>query len=410
MKIQIVTNLFHPDELAGASLFTDLARYLRDRGNEVRVTTTFSYYPGWKIRPKDRGVRRRDETFEGIPLRRLRMYVPERPTNLRRIFSDLSFFWSLVAHAAFAGWRPDVILTASPMLSQCLAQRFLYFGKKIPRLIVVQDFVVDAALELKILNVPGIAGFLFWIERWAFESAGTLVTISGKMLEKLRSKVGAEKRTLLLPNWIHQSIDTEIQRQQNRWPEVRERATLLYCGNVGVKQGLADFVKDFTHVTTEWLLKVHGGGAEAATLRAQVAGISSIHVGGVLEECDYVAELRLATACLVTQKPGVGANFLPSKLLPALATGTPVLAVCEKSSPLGAEVIAGGFGEVIEPGDSAGLETVLKSWNANPALLEEMSRRAFASSKSYAREKILAEYAAELEKLARDNHVAPCVP
>ena len=44
-------------------------------------------------------------------------------------------------------------------------------------------FVVDAALELKILNVPGFAHLLFRIERWAFESAGTLVTISGKMIE-----------------------------------------------------------------------------------------------------------------------------------------------------------------------------------------------------------------------------------
>ncbi len=406
MKIQIITNLFYPDELAGAALFTDLALYFKERGDDVRVTTTFSYYPRWKLKPEDAGVHLRDEMFSGIPVRRVRMYVPQNPTSLRRILSDLSFFWSLVTKASARDWRPDVVLTASPMLSQCLAQRFLYFGKKIPRLIVVQDFVVDAALELKILNVPGFAGFLFWIERWAFESAGTLVTISRKMMEKLRSKVGSEKRTVLLPNWIHGSLHAEILRQQKQPPEPRQGALLLYSGNVGVKQGLVDFVKDFIPLDCGWLLKIHGGGAEAAALRAQVDGVPSIEVGGVLGEVDYVSGLRRTTACLVTQRPGVGANFLPSKLLPALATGTPVLAVCEKSSPLGEEVIAGGFGEVVEPGDSARLAEVLKNWAANPALLAEMSRRAFIRAELYSREKILAEYARELEKLTQKNQAA----
>lgn len=43
------------------------------------------------------------------------------------------------------------------------------------------------------------------------------------------------------------------------------------------------------------------------------------------------------------------ANFLPSKLLPALATGTLLLAVCDFKSPLDKEVLDGGFGGVIAP-------------------------------------------------------------
>jgi len=410
LKIQLITNLFHPDELAGASLYTDMALYFKERRDDVRVTTTFSYYPGWKVSAGDSGASLRDEIFEGIPVRRLRMYVPKRPTSLRRILSDLSFFWSLVGKASEPDWQPDVIITASPMLSQCLAQRFLYPGKKIPRLIVVQDFVVDAALELKILNVPGFAGILFRIERWAFESAETLVTISPRMLEKLRSKVGKDKRTLLLPNWIHESLFVEIRHQQAGLHGPRAGATLLYSGNVGAKQGLGDFVKDFNCMDAGWLLNIHGGGAEAATLRAQVEGMPSVKVGGVLGETEYVAALRRATACLITQKPGVGANFLPSKLLPALATGTPVLAVCEHSSPLGIEVITGGFGEVVKPGDMKGLSEILRNWIANPALLAEMSRKSFDRSRLYTREKILAEYRGELEKLTGKTQEASEVP
>lgn len=157
MKVHLITNLFHPDELAGAALYTDMARFLRDRGHEVRVTGTFSYYPAWKLKPEDEGVDLREETFEDIPLRRLGMYVPQRASGLRRLLSDASFLWALARNANFPGWTPDVVISACPMLSQCVAQRFLYVGKQVPRLLIVQDFVVDAALELNMLKVPGLS-------------------------------------------------------------------------------------------------------------------------------------------------------------------------------------------------------------------------------------------------------------
>ena len=56
MRVQIVSNLFSPDELAGASLYTDLAQYLAIKGHDVRVTATFSYYPAWKLSEEDRGT------------------------------------------------------------------------------------------------------------------------------------------------------------------------------------------------------------------------------------------------------------------------------------------------------------------------------------------------------------------
>lgn len=416
VRIHLITNLFQPDELAGAALYTDLAEYLKARGHDVRVTTTFSYYPAWKLRPEDKGIKVRDETFRGIPVRRVWMYVPERPGGLRRVASDLTFFWSLFRRATFEGWTPDVVLTASPMFSQCLAQRFLYLGKKIPRVIVVQDFVVDAALELGMLNAPGIASVLPWLERWSFASADTLITISQAMMEKLRKKMGGARRTVLLPNWIHRSLQCALDRESAGAENggghtapgdapARRRDLLFYSGNLGVKQGLPDFVRSFRHCRAGyWRLKIHGGGAEAAALRNEVNGADAIEIGGVLAEADYVRELRSATACLITQKSGIGANFLPSKLLPALASGTPVLAVCDEDTPLGAEVRKGRFGEVAR--DEAALAETLRRWSAQPALLAEMSRNALEYGRRYHRDVILARYEEELALAASRNTAA----
>lgn len=401
MKIQIVSNLFSPDELAGASLFTDLALYLRDAGHDVRVTTTFSYYPAWRLSPEDEGIRVRDETFHGIPVRRISMHVPRRPTGKGRMLSDLSFFWSLLRHGRFRGWRPDVVLSALPMLSQCLAQRFLYRFQSVPRLIIVQDFVVEAALELGILKIPGASGLLHGIQRWALRSAETIATISPVMLEKLRSQVGPDRRLLFIPNWIHQSLQSEIDKQQASAPP-RQSLRLFYAGNLGVKQGLPDFLSQFRSAQISdigWKLDIFGGGGEVSKIRDAAADISGVSLGGVLDESSYVVGLLSTSACLVTQRPGIGANFLPSKLLPALATATPVLAVCDMSSPLAAEVIAGGFGEVVDPCNPDALKECLTRWSKHPEILQQMSENARQRAAKYHREAVLPQYEAELRHL-----------
>jgi colanic acid biosynthesis glycosyl transferase WcaI len=401
MRIHLISNLFAPDELAGAALYTDLALYLRERGHDVRVTTTFAYYPAWKLRPDDVGVSVREETFEGIPVRRVAMYVPERPTGKTRLVSDLSFLVSLLRRGRFAGWQPDIVLTAIPMLSQSLAQRFLYWGRTVPRLIVVQDFVVEAALELGILRLPGLAGLLRGIQRWALRSAQTLVTISPQMLTKLEGVVGPDRRTLFLPNWIHGSLQRLIDRQpRERLPRAPQR--LFYAGNLGVKQGLPDFLETFRAARVAeagWNLAIHGGGAERTRLAEAVTRIPGCNLGEVLEEDRYLDALLGCTACLVTQRPGVGANFLPSKLLPALATGTPVLAVCDRQSPLAEEVLAGGFGAVVSPDDSAALKQVLTEWQATPEKVAELGHKAAVRAHRYRRETILSQYEQELVRL-----------
>jgi len=288
------------------------------------------------------------------------------------------------------------------MLSQCLAQRFLYFGRRIPRFIVVQDFAVEAALELGILKLPGAGRFLHGIQRWALRSAKTLTTISPLMLAKLDRVVGSDRRTIFIPNWIHGSLQAEIDRQEAQ-PEERSQFRLFYSGNLGIKQGLPDFLEQLANAggsDWDWQLRIHGGGAERERLEGIVSNMPWCQLRPILEEPEYIKELRTTTACLITQRSGVGANFLPSKLLPALATGTPVLAVCDPSSPLGQEVRLGNFGEVVAPGDSPALRAILQSWRRDPSLLMKMSVKAKERALRYGRARILKQYETELQALA----------
>lgn len=400
MRIHLISNLFSPDELAGASLYTDLAYYLRDAGHDVRVTTTFSYYPAWRLRDEDKGVSFRDDVVGGIPVRRVAMFVPEKPTGAGRMRSDLSFFMALFRFGKFPGWHPDVVITALPMLSQCLVQRFQHKFRNVPRLIIVQDFAVEAALELGILRVPGAAGFLRGVQRWALRSASTITTISPLMLTKLRLEIGEDRRTLMVPNWIHKSLQDEI-NSQNQSPPARVPSTLFYSGNLGVKQGLPDFLRQFADssgVDAGWDIEICGGGAEKDRLVQMLGSQRGITLGSVLDEPAYVSKLLTSTACLITQRPGIGANFLPSKLLPALATATPVIAVCDRTSPLANEVIEGRFGVVVPPGSPEALSENLQMLRS-PSILAEFSVNAKARAAIYHRENVLKIFDNELRSL-----------
>jgi len=221
------------------------------------------------------------------------------------------------------------------------------------------------------------------------------------MLERLERNVGKDRPISVIPDWIHKDLQTEIDRQMPRAP-ARTPGLLFYSGNLGVKQGLPGFIDQFHAASgTElgWSLRINGGGAEKNLLESAVATKFGTRIGPVQEEEGYVRSLLEAAAYLVTQRPGVGANFLPSKLLPALATGTPVLAVCDFKSPLGKEVLDGGFGEVVAPGDAATLKAVLQKWKHEPGSLVEMSQAARKWAKRYERKSVLGLYEAEFVKL-----------
>ena len=409
LRITIVSHIFYPDELGGAALMTDLAKFLKEAGHEVNVVSTFPYYPRWKLAPEDMDLWLRDDVVGGIPMRRVRMYVPDKASTVKRLLSDISFLFSLT----FLGrkcWRhADVMVTTCPMFGQTLAMRFATPFRHVPKLVIVQDFVVDAALELGMIRIGWLGAILKALERWAFRSCGTLTTISEEMLTKLNQIVGPGRRTLLVPNWIHGSLaDAILRRKQNAG--ARPIGQLFYSGNVGRKQGLPEFLKMFEGNESDWTLKINGTGAEFDDLKTACATMPRVQLQGLQDEDKYIDSLLGCSACLVTQKPGVGANFLPSKILPALATGTPILAVCEVHSPLGREVIESDCGVVVPPGDTALLASTLRTWSEFPELLARFSKNAFARATRFKRSHVLTQYLNEIFRLAQQSQGIGCTP
>jgi colanic acid biosynthesis glycosyl transferase WcaI len=392
VKIHLISYLFAPDSLGGAALYTDLARFLAERGHEVRITTTFSFYPQYRYVEADRKQGRRDELFEGMPLRRIAMRLPENYRGWRRLIPEFSFWAALRRLGRFENWRPDVVVTGCPMMAQPLAAGGLY-GGTVPLVVVVQDLMTEAAAKLGIIRQRGLLALLRAGERRALRRGSALVTISEDMKQRLTELTARDAQ--VIPNWVHGSLATALARGRADGV-TRGPATLFYSGNLGVKQGLPDFLPLFFHHAEGWSLRVQGEGPEAAAMRTAHARSPRFQLGPLLEEGAYAQALQEAAVCLITQRAGAGQSFLPSKLLPALAAGTPVLAVCDPESPLGREVAAHGFGAVVRPGDGETLGRVLQRWRAEDGERARLRARAEARARDFSRETILPRYEALL--------------
>lgn len=404
MKVLQVTHLFAPDQLAGASLYTDLAKFFGERGHEVRVVASFPYYPALKLAESDRGVLLRKEMVEGARVRRIGTWLPQPHRGWRRLAPEGVYLATLTLAGMPGDWSPDVILTACPMLAQAAWQYWSVPHRAVPKILVVQDSMAHAATELGIIKNRWVGEGLHLFERWAFQPFDLHSTISPGMRERVREISGGRIPCVVTPNWIHSSLERLIGKRRagltGEMGKRSQRGGLFYSGNFGVKQGLPQFLELMTEARGPWKMAVHGGGAEADALKqAASARTDWLKVGGLLDETDYVDRLLSVGACVVTQMPGVGANFLPSKLLPALAAGAPVLALCERGSPLGVEVDAGQFGVVVEPGDRDGLRRVLARWAYDDEELNALGERSLSRAAHYGRDVICGRYESLLNSM-----------
>ena len=91
MHLLIVGLNFAP-ELTGIGKYTgEMAAWFAARGHKVSVINTRLYYPEWKRPPGFAAWTWRSETWQGCQVVRCPLYVPQRPTGLRRILHLSSF-------------------------------------------------------------------------------------------------------------------------------------------------------------------------------------------------------------------------------------------------------------------------------------------------------------------------------
>jgi colanic acid biosynthesis glycosyl transferase WcaI len=354
----LVLGINYPPEKIGIAVYTgDLAQAFVRAGHQLRVVTAKPYYPDWHVPDRYKGSWWKREQEHGVRLLRCPLYVPRKPSGIRRLLHHVSFMLSSFTPMAWQGltWRPDVVLCIAPSLAAApvgwMAARL---GGSVAWL-HVQDFEVEAAVVTGLLPEDSrIVRLAQAIEQRIMRAFDHVSSISIEMCRKLVQLGVSQSRVHEIRNWANLA---EILPQPDGTSSFRQTWGIntphvaLYSGNIANKQGIEIVVaaaKRLAH-RDDLTFVICGDGPNKPVLEQEAAGTPNIVIANLQPKERLSDLLALATIHLLPQKGDAADLVLPSKLTNILASGRPVIATAAIDTGLAREVE--GCGLVTPPED-----------------------------------------------------------
>jgi colanic acid biosynthesis glycosyl transferase WcaI len=421
-------------ELTGIGKYTgEMADWLEAQGHEVRVVTAPPYYPQWYVSEgfenwwsKEQAPELKNQTLNihselkvsngSLVVYRCPIWVPINPTGLKRLLHLASFALSsfpIMLRQVF--WRPDVVWVVQPPLF-CAPQAWLVAklsGAK--SWIHIQDYEVDAAFQLGLLN----GAFLHWIvangERWLMRHFDRVSTISHRMLEMAVAKGVTSDRVVLFPNWVdfnviipsplcieNTEVQTHIRDYRSELDIPKNTIVALYSGNMGNKQGLeilsqvATLLREDPNIVFVYC----GLGAGRDELVMQCVNFPNVKFLDLQPLAHLSDLLCMADIHLLPQRADAADLVMPSKLTGMLASGRPVVTTAHKGTELANLVKDCGL--VVPPEQSQAFAEAIMKLASDADLRETLGSAGRAYAESYLdKNTILRRFEAELNQLTQ---------
>lgn len=406
MRILVISLNYAPEFIGIAPYSTGMVEALTAAGHQVEVISGKPYYPQWRVLDGYRGFGYRRSVEGGARITRCPIYVPARPSGVRRIAHHASFVAAAAAPALTAArrLRPDIVLTVAPsLLCAPLARRVAQVAGGRSWL-HVQDFEVEAAIATGLLSPSSpVARAAIGFQTGAIADFDAYSSISPQMCDKLIALGAPPKRVYEFRNFSDLDAIRPLAGPSPYRAEWGIAATkvALYSGNIARKQGIAIIidVAERLRDRSDIAFVICGDGPYRAELAQAAAHLPSVHFRPLQPFERLTDLLGLATVHLLPQLAGAADLVLPSKLTNMLASGRPVVATADTGTGLANEVE--GCGIVVPPGDAAAMAEAIRVLADDPARAAatgDAARR--RAEERWSREAILAGFRRRLAEVA----------
>jgi colanic acid biosynthesis glycosyl transferase WcaI len=340
MKI-LIYGINYAPELTGVGKYTaEMAVLLASRGHEVRVVCAPPYYPEWRIGEGYVSWRYQHETRDGVAIWRAPLWVPTRPSGLKRMLHLATFAATslplLVRHVL---WRPHAVMLIAPTLMCAPGSLMLARITRARAWLHIQDYEVDAAFDLGLLKSSFAARTARWVESALLRRFDAVSSITRQMSARATTKGVDASRVVCLPNWVDVSTIFPLARPS----EFRrllgipaEQKVILYSGNMGAKQGIETLADAAVALAarTDLTFVFCGSGAAKESLVERCSGLTNC-VFLPLQPVDRLNELlNLADIHVLPQRGDAADLVMPSKLTGMFASGRATVAMARRGTAL----------------------------------------------------------------------------
>lgn len=403
MKILIYSANYAPEPTGIGKYSGEMAEWLAAQGHDVRVVAAPPYYPNWKVAEGYQWPPYQRETLHGVDVWRAPLWVPSKPGGIKRVLHLLSFaVTSAPVMLRQVFWNPDVVLTVAPAMAcaptgwltarLCGATAWLH----------VQDFEVDVAFQMNLLQGRRLRAAALWFERHLLRRFDKVSSISTKMVDKLRQK-GVDAHAIeLFANWVDTAGVKPIQGVSSYRAELgieADQVVALFSGTWGSKQNLLaipEAARMLAH-RQDLVFVICGDGVMRPQLEAACAGLPNVRLMPLQPKERLSDLLGMADIHLLTQSAEAEDLVLPSKLTGMLSSGRPVIATCHEGTELGH--VVGHCGVVAKPGCTVALADAVVALADDPARRQELGTYARGyAEQSFAKEQILSRWMAQVDR------------
>jgi len=412
MKI-LITGINFAPELTGIGKYSgEMAQWLAAKGHQVKIVTAPPYYPEWKVSKGYSAWQYSHELSEGVSVWRCPLWVPPKPSGLKRLLHLLSFALSSApVMLAQIFWRPDVVIAIEPPLFCAPVAWVVAKLSGAKSWLHIQDFELDAAFNLGLLNGDMTKKSALYFECCLLSKFDTVSTISQKMLAQLAAKGVDVQHCVLLPNWVDLSSfnlegKTVDFRTQLGIPS--DVVVAMYSGNMGKKQGL-EILGEVARICQSPARVEQGDAFPTPNIRFVFCGsgagkedlvLSCSHLDNVhfldLQPLEHLPSLlQMADIHLLPQRAEVEDLVMPSKLTGILASGRPVVASARAGTELA--TVVEQCGVFVEPGDSNAFAAAVQNLAANALMRKNLGDAGKQFSEHhFDKEKILSDFEGRL--------------
>lgn len=377
MRILIVTQYFWPENFR----INEIAAHLKGKGNDVEVFTGIPNYPSGKIFEGWSYFKRLQETYKGIPIKRVPHFPRGNGKALSMILNFISFalMGSLLAPFLVKG-RFDVIFVygLTPVTLACPAIA-LKKAKRIPIVFWLQDLWPESLEFAANIKSKTILGLVSKISSWIYKQADRMLITSKSFRKALISRGVEEERIFYYPQAAENFYrPLDLQSVRSKGFSLPEGFRILFAGNIGMAQGIETIVeaaKRCRGSNIKWI--IIGQGREFERIKNLVFAENleeSVFLLGQKPAEEMPDWFAMADALLVTlKKDPVYAMTVPAKIQSYMACGKPILAALDgEASSL---VLEAGAGLAVPAEDAEGLALAAREMaGANQETLKEWAK------------------------------------
>jgi glycosyltransferase involved in cell wall biosynthesis len=390
MRVIYLCQHFPPETGAPQIRVYEVSKELISRGHQVEVLTAFPHHPKGVIPEEYRGMFYLYEDWDGIPVHRSWIYPSPKGSFWKRLASYFSFTFSAF-YSIFKSKPTDVIICNSPPLFLGITG---YLGAKLKRakfVFNVADIWPESAVELGILKNKSFIRLAEILENWLYKKSWKIATATEGIREYMIKKGKNPNDVFLLPNGVNTETFSPLHKDTALLKDIgiEGKKVFMYAGNLGYAQGL-DSILETAALMKSSSPDVHflfvGDGQEREKLlkMKEDLELSNVTFYGSVPVSEMPRMFSIADFSIVSLRNiALFKGARPSKIFPALSTGTPVLYCGEGES---AEILNEYHcGKIAPPENPEGIAQAVKE-------LSNLSAEDFEAMCQNGRELAISQY------------------